>query len=176
MAETSKERIDRELLELLNELRVALPGVQVLFAFLLTVPFTQRWTTVTTFQRDVYFITLLCSALSSALLIAPSAQHRLLFRQREKEKLLFVANWLTLVGLGFLALAIIGVVLLITDVLFDATMTAVVTIASAVPFLVWWYAYPFARRLRAPSGDADEEGEDEDEAPAEGGDLRARVG
>ena len=144
--ETGKERVDRELIELLNELRVALPGVQVLFAFLLTVPFTQRWTTVTTFQRDVYFVTLLCTALSSALLIAPSAQHRLLFRQREKEKLLQIANWLTIVGLGFLALAIIGVVLLITDVLFGAAMTLVVTVASALPFLVWWYAYPLARR------------------------------
>jgi hypothetical protein len=144
--ETGKERVDRELLELLNELRVALPGVQVLFAFLLTVPFTQRWTTVTTFQRDVYFVTLLCTALSSALLIAPSAQHRLLFRQHEKEKLLQVGNWLTVVGLGVLALAIVGVVLLITDVLFDTTMTWVVTLASALPFLLWWYAYPLARR------------------------------
>jgi hypothetical protein len=144
--ETGKERVDRELIELLGELRVALPGVQVLFAFLLTVPFAARWTTVTTFQRDVYFVTLLSTALSSALLIAPTAQHRLLFRQREKEKLLYVANWLTIAGLGFLALAIVGVILLITDVLFGATMTLVVTVASALPFLLWWYAYPLARR------------------------------
>jgi hypothetical protein len=149
--ESGKERVDRELLELLNELRVALPGVQVLFAFLLTVPFAARWTTVTTFQRDVYFVTLLLTALSSALLIAPSAQHRLLFRQREKEKLLISANRLTMFGLAFLALAIIGVVLLITDVLFGATMTLVVTIASALPFLIWWYAYPLARRRAAAS-------------------------
>jgi hypothetical protein len=149
--ETGKERVDRELIELLGELRVALPGVQVLFAFLLTVPFAARWTTVTTFQRDVYFVTLLCTALSSALLIAPTAQHRLLFRQREKEKLLFVANWLTIVGLGFLALAIVGVILLITDVLFGATMTLVVTLASALPFLAWWYAYPLARRRSVAS-------------------------
>ena len=152
MAESEKERIDRELIELLNELRVALPGVQVLFAFLLTVPFTQRWTTVTTFQRDVYFATLLCTAFSSALLIAPSAQHRLLFRQQEKGKILLVANWLTIVGLGFLALAIIGVVLLITDVLFGATFTLVVTIVAAIPFVVWWYLYPLGRRLRGSGG------------------------
>jgi hypothetical protein len=149
--ETGKERVDRELIELLNELRVALPGVQVLFAFLLTVPFAARWTTVTTFQRDVYFVTLLCTALSSALLIAPSAQHRLLFRQREKEKMLQVANWLAIVGLGFLALAIVGVVLLITDVLFGATMTLVVTLATALPFLLGWYAYPLGRRRSAAS-------------------------
>jgi len=148
-AETGKERIDRELLELLNELRVALPGVQVLFAFLLTVPFAARWTTVTTFQRDVYFVTLLCTALSSALLIAPSAQHRLLFRQREKEKMLVVANRLTIAGLGVLALAIVGVVLLITDVLFGTTMTWIVTVATAIPFALWWYAYPLERRLRS---------------------------
>jgi hypothetical protein len=146
--ESDKQRVDRELIELLNELRVALPGVQVLFAFLLTVPFTPRWTTVTTFQRDVYFATLLCTAVSSALLIAPSAQHRLLFRQREKERLLFLANWLAIGGLAFLALAIVGVVLLITDVLFGTTMTVVVTVASAVPFLLWWYAYPIGRRLQ----------------------------
>jgi hypothetical protein len=148
-AETGKERVDRELLELLNELRVALPGVQVLFAFLLTVPFAARWTTVTTFQRDVYFVTLLCTALSSALLIAPSAQHRLLFRQREKEKMLVVANRLTIAGLGVLALAIVGVVLLITDVLFGTTMTWIVTVATAIPFALWWYAYPLERRLRS---------------------------
>jgi hypothetical protein len=148
-AETGKERIDRELIELLNELRVALPGVQVLFAFLLTVPFAARWTTVTTFQRDIYFVTLLCTALSSALLIAPSAQHRLLFRQREKEKMLIVANRLTIAGLGVLALAIVGVVLLITDVLFGTTMTVIVTVATAIPFLLGWYAYPLGRRLRS---------------------------
>jgi hypothetical protein len=155
--ESKKERIDRELLELLNELRVALPGVQVLFAFLLTVPFAQRWTSVTTFQRDTYFVTLLCTALSSALLIAPTAQHRLLFRQREKEKLLFTANWLSLVGLFFLALAIIGVVLLITDVLFGPTMTLAVTIATAIPFLMAWYAYPLTRRL-ASEGESESSG------------------
>ena len=147
--ESDKERIDRELIELLNELRVALPGVQVLFAFLLTVPFTQRFAQVTTFQRDLYFVTLLCTAVSSALLIAPSAQHRLLFRQREKHRLLVVSNWLTIAGLAFLALAILGVVMLITDVLFGARTVLVVTIATAIPFLLTWYAYPLTRRLRS---------------------------
>lgn len=149
--ETDKERVDRELLELLQELRVALPGVQVLFAFLLTVPFTQRFAQVTTFQRDVYFATLLFTAISSALLIAPSAQHRLLFRQREKKQLLVTANWLTIAGLVFLALAIIGVVMLITDVLFGTTAVVVVTVGIALPFVLAWYVYPIVRRAKANS-------------------------
>src|SRR5437764_5244862 len=90
--ETRHERIDRELIELLNELRVALPGVQVLFAFLLTVPFTQRFGHTTAIERDIYFVTLILAALSCVLLIAPSSQHRLLFRKRDKEALLLRSN------------------------------------------------------------------------------------
>ena len=86
--ESTSERIDRELIELLNELRVALPGVQVLFAFLLAVPFAQRFGTVTSFQRGLFFAVLMCTAVSSILLIAPSAYHRLHFRQHNKEELL----------------------------------------------------------------------------------------
>jgi hypothetical protein len=149
--EDSKERIDRELIELLNELRVALPGIQVLFAFLLTVPFTQRFAKVTTFQRDVYYATLICSALASALLIAPSAQHRLLFRQREKERLLFLSNKLTIAGLAFLALAIVGVVLLITDLLFGTTAVIAASAGTFVVFALFWYAIPLVRRARASS-------------------------
>src|SRR6059058_4200036 len=90
--ESRHERVNRELIELLNELRVALPGVQVLFAFLLTVPFTQRFGKTTEIERDIYFVTLILAALSSVLLIAPSSQHRLLFRKRDKERLLLRAN------------------------------------------------------------------------------------
>jgi O-antigen/teichoic acid export membrane protein len=144
--EDEKQRIDRELIELLNELRVAIPGIQVLFAFLLTVPFTVKFPTVTTFQRDVYFTTLLCSALASVFLIAPSAQHRLLFRQRDKARLLQRSNVLSIVGLVFLALAIIGVVLLITDLLFSTTAVIVVSAAIALLFAVFWFAQPLERR------------------------------
>ena len=146
--EDEKERIDRELIELLNELRVALPGVQVLFAFLLTVPFTQRFERVTEFQRDVYFGTLLCSALATALLIAPSAYHRILFRQGDKEAVLRISNVLTIAGLGTLAVAMTGVVLLITDVLFGDVTTVVVTVAVAAVFAELWYALPLTRRRR----------------------------
>ena len=96
--ESKEERLDRELIELLNELRVALPGVQVLFAFLLGVPFTQRFGEVTDLQKDVYFLTFLCAAVATALLIAPSAYHRLDWRRGDKEHLLVVSNRLAIVG------------------------------------------------------------------------------
>ena len=96
--ESEKERIDRELIELLNELRVALPGVQVLFAFLLAVPFAQGWTSTTEFQKDLFFAVLCCTAISAAFLIAPSAWHRIHFRQQEKEHLLLTSNKLAIVG------------------------------------------------------------------------------
>src|SRR5687767_1325579 len=117
-------RLDRELIELLNELRVALPGVQVLFAFLLTVPFTQRFTTLTTTQEKIYYATLLCTTASTILLIAPSAHHRINFRQQDKAYIVFLANRMTIAGLGLLALAMSGVVFLITDVLYGSTATA----------------------------------------------------
>src|SRR5687768_15333878 len=117
--ESHKERVDRELLELLNELRVALPGVQFLFAFLLVVPFQQRGADLTEFQRDVYFITLLAAAIATGLLIAPAAQHRVLFRQQDKEALLRRSNKSAFAGLVVLAIAIVAAVLLVTDVVFD---------------------------------------------------------
>jgi Family of unknown function (DUF6328) len=144
--ESNKERIDRELIELLNELRVALPGVQVLFAFLLVVPFQQRFSTVTSFQKTTYFVTLLLAAASCAFLIAPSAHHRILFRAREKEHLLRTANALAIAGIGFLAAAIVGVLTLITDYLYGTTTTIIVTAMSAAVFAALWYALPLRRR------------------------------
>ena len=144
--EDDKERIDRELIELLNELRVAIPGIQILFAFLLTVPFAFGFGEITTFQRDVYFVALLCAALASALLIAPSAQHRILFRQRDKAQLLQRANVLAIAGLTFLALAITAVILLITDVLFSTAAVIVVSVAVALVFAGLWYVQPLMRR------------------------------
>ena len=146
--ETEKERLDRNLLELLNELRVALPGVQVLFAFLLTVPFTQRFTTLTETQETVYYITLLATTASAVLLIAPSAHHRINFRQQDKHYIVFLANRLTIVGLAFLAGAMSGVVWLITDLLYGSTATAVASAATALAFLLLWYVIPVVRRVR----------------------------
>jgi hypothetical protein len=147
--ESEKERLDRNLIELLNELRVALPGVQVLFAFLLTVPFTQRFTTLTSTQEEVYYATLLLTTASAILLIAPSAHHRINFRQQDKAYIIFLANKLTIVGLGFLALAMSGVVFLITDLLYGSTATAVATASALLAFATLWYAVPIWRRLRS---------------------------
>jgi Family of unknown function (DUF6328) len=145
--ETEGERLDRNLGELLQELRVALPGVQVLFAFLLAVPFQQNFTKITEFQKDVYFATLLLTALSAALLISPSAYHRLTFRMQQKDHLVFLANRFTIAGLACLALAMTGAIVLITDVLFGTTATIVTGVASIAVFLLFWYALPLKRRL-----------------------------
>ncbi len=146
--ETEEERLDRNLIELLNELRVALPGVQVLFAFLLTVPFTQRFATLNAGQEKVYYATLVCTALATAFLIAPSAHHRIVFRQQDKAYIVFLANRLMIIGLGLLALAMSGVVLLITDVLFGTTATVVATGITVGTFAILWYAIPLWRRMR----------------------------
>ncbi len=146
--ESKEEQLDRELIELLNELRVALPGVQVLFAFLLGVPFTQRFGEVTELQKDVYFLTFLCTATATGLLIAPSAYHRLDWRRGDKEHLLVVSNRLAISGTVFLALAISGAVFVVTDILFDETSAAVFAAVTAA-FLGWfWYGLPLLRRLR----------------------------
>jgi hypothetical protein len=144
--ESRKERIDRELLELLNELRVALPGVQFLFAFLLVVPFQDRGGDLTDFQRDVYFVTLLAAAIATGLLIAPAAQHRVLFRQRDKENLLRRSHRSAFVGLIVLAIAICSAVLLVTDVLFDLTQAWVTAGIVAALLAWWWIAVPFWQR------------------------------
>jgi hypothetical protein len=146
--ESEKERLDRNLIELLNELRVALPGVQVLFAFLLTVPFTQRFATLTDSQEKVYYTTLLLTTAATVLLIAPSAHHRINFRQQDKEYIVFLANRLTIAGLGFLALSMTGVVFLITDLLYGSTATAVATGITAFAFAMLWYVVPLWRRMR----------------------------
>jgi hypothetical protein len=149
--ESEKERLDRNLIELLTELRVALPGVQVLFAFLLTVPFTQRFSTLTSGQETVYYATLVSTAISTALLIAPSAHHRINFRQQEKHYIVFLANRLTIAGLGFLALAMAGVMLLITDILYGTTATVVAVTTTLLVFAVLWYGIPIVRRMRRGS-------------------------
>jgi hypothetical protein len=146
--EDQSERIDRELIELLNELRVALPGVQVLFAFLLTVPFSQGFAQTTQFQRDLLFAVLVSTAISAALLIAPSAWHRLRFRQQDKELILSVSNRMAIVGLGFLAIAMVGAVMLIANYAFSETLTVVAGIVAFLIFGGLWYALPLARRAK----------------------------
>ncbi|NLT06262.1 MAG: hypothetical protein GXY03_08115 [Solirubrobacterales bacterium] len=146
--ETPAERSDRHLHDLLGELRVGLPGVQVLFAFLLVVPFNARFDEVTPFQEKVYLATLVCTALASALLIAPSMQHRIEFRQGDKEHVVAVATRLTIAGLTLLALGMIGVVVLVCDFLFGAATTIVVAGLIAAVFAWAWYITPIARLRR----------------------------
>jgi hypothetical protein len=145
--EDHSERINRELIELLNELRVALPGVQVLFAFLLTVPFSQGFVQTTSFQRDLFFGVLVATAISAALLIAPSAWHRIRFRQRDKEQLVSISNRLAIAGLGFLAVAMVGAVMLISDYVFSETLTVVSGIVAASLFGGLWYVIPIGRSV-----------------------------
>lgn len=146
--ETGKERLDRELIELLNELRVALPGVQVLFAFLLAVPFAQRFAEVTSFQRDVYFAALVLALLATALLIAPTMVHRLNFRAGDKEAVVMIANRLVIVGTAVLALAMVSVTVLISDVLFDRAATIIVGVLCGIGFVLLWVVLPLSRWVR----------------------------
>ena len=144
--ETHKERINRELIELLNEIRVALPGVQFLFAFLLIVPFQQTAAKITDFQRDVYFVALVSAAVATALLIAPAAQHRLLFRQKEKEALLHRSSRSAFAGTLVLAVAVVAALLLVVDVFFSRPLAWATAGGVAALLLWWWVAVPLWQR------------------------------
>jgi Family of unknown function (DUF6328) len=150
--ESTKERLDRELNELLQELRVALPGVQVLFAFLLTVPFSQGFTRMTDLQRDVYFGTLLATAVASILFISPTSYHRLRWRQYDKEQMLVTSTKLSIAGIVALALAVAGAVFLIGDFMFGIAAAGVFT-ALVAGCLVWfWFGLPLMRRAQSGNG------------------------
>jgi cation transport ATPase len=147
-SEEEQERLNRQMTELLNELRVAMPGVQVLFGFLLAVPFQQRFQEVNGFQRDVYFVTLLASATATAFLIAPSAYHRIAFQTGDKPRIIRVGTVQFVCGLVALAIAMNGAVLLVTDVLFQAT-TVVVTLVITGSLFAWlWFGIGLWRRMR----------------------------
>jgi hypothetical protein len=148
MAEDHEQRINRELSELLNELRVALPGVQVLFGFLLTTPFQVGFSRITAFDRDVYFATLLSTAAATVLLVAPAAQHRLLFRQRNKELMLLRFNRYAIVGLVCLGASLCGATLLVTSILFTVPSAVATGAAVAVGIAFLWLARPLLVRAR----------------------------
>ena len=140
--EGPKERVDRELIELLNELRVALPGVQVLFAFLLVVPFSQRFDALSASDRRVYFAAVLGSAAASAFLIAPSAHHRLRFRSGAKERMLKIANALAIAGMVALAFSMGCVVYVISTVIHSAATAAVITGVVTAGIVALWFVLP----------------------------------
>jgi hypothetical protein len=146
-SETADERADRNLADLLQELRVAALGVQVLFGFLLALPFTARFNRLSGGQRDLYLATLLMAALATALLCAPVAYHRMVFRLHEKERLVQVANVFALVGLAVVGIAISSAVALVTSVVAPSA-AAVLGAATLVTFGGLWFAFPSVHRRR----------------------------
>src|SRR3954470_4223069 len=149
--ETEKERLDRNLNELLGELRVAPPGAQVLFAFPLAVPFQQRFAQATEFEKGVYFVTVVATALAAAFLIAPSSMHRIEFRADDKRHVVFTANRFAIIGFAVLGVAMTSAVLLVTHFLYNDTLAAVTTTVTGVLYFMLWFALPLAR-LRKVNG------------------------
>jgi hypothetical protein len=145
MSRDEAEKRDRQMIELLNELRVALPGVQILFAFLLTVPFAQGFQRVTPTQKTLFYAALLATAVSTVFLIAPSATHRLRFHKSDRAYLIETANQYLIVGLVFLAIAIVLALVMITDVLYTGAAVFAFPVAIALLLLGLWFARPLIR-------------------------------
>jgi hypothetical protein len=146
--ETRKQRVDRELNELLSELRVALPGVQMLFAFLLTVPFYARFEKLDPTERGAFFATFISTTIAAVFMIAPSSNHRISFRAQDKELLLFRANRFAIIGLAFLALSICGVLFFISGMVLGPDTAPYAAGATAVLIGLTWYLAPLVRKLR----------------------------
>jgi uncharacterized protein DUF6328 len=144
--ETEAERDDRNLIELLQELRVAGLGVQVLFGFLLAIPFTTKFADLNHAQRGLYVASLLLAAISTALLLAPVAYHRLVFRQHQKEQLIKDANILAILGLAAVGLAISASVLLVVSYVAPGFIVTIVTVFTVCLFAVLWFVLPLVRR------------------------------
>jgi hypothetical protein len=159
--ETAKQRWDRNFTDLLQELRVAQTGVQILFAFLLTLPFSNGFPDTTAFQKDVYVVALLSAAAAAAMIIAPVAFHRALFRQGRKPELVHYAHRMATGGLACTLVAMVASVLLITDYLLNVWASVILTTIAAGWFLTFWAAIPF---LRHNWIDEDAEAEDEESA------------
>ena len=147
-SEDEQKRLDRELIELLNELRVALPGVQVLFAFMLVVPFSQGFSSLSSVERWIYFAAFITSALAAALLIAPSSYHRIRFRQGDKEKMIALANRFLVWGLALVAVSMSLSVGLISEFVFSTTMALVAGIGVGAALAWFWFGLPLSRRAK----------------------------
>jgi O-antigen/teichoic acid export membrane protein len=150
VSESEDQRLNRNLDQVLQELRLVLPGVQVLFAFLLAVPFSSRFADVDGFERDIYFAALLLSAVAVALLMAPSMQHRILFRHEQKPYLVSVASVMTIAGMTALALAIVLSLVLVAHFLFGSAAAWLAGGLSFAAFAVLWYVLPIQRRVKHP--------------------------
>ena len=155
--ESKKERLNRELMELLQELRVVIPGVQVLLAFLLTAPFQQRFAQLPGSLRNAFFASIACATLATAFLIAPSAHHRLRWRSRDKERLLRIGNQLAIVGTLFLAAAIVLALYVVTNILFTTDLALLTAGAAVLVFAGIWYVLPMVGRSASSDEVAPEE-------------------
>jgi hypothetical protein len=144
--ETPDEQLDRNTIELLNELRVAGTGIQVMFGFLLVVPFNAGWSKTTSFERTVYFVTLGLVAVAAFLLMAPPVQHRLLFRHHEKGFLIATANRLAIAGMAFLALGFTGILVLVSDYVVGGIAPIIAGVLTLALTGGLWFALPLARR------------------------------
>jgi Family of unknown function (DUF6328) len=144
--ETAKQRWDRNFADLLQELRVAQAGVQILFAFLLTLPFSNGFPRTTAFQKNVYVVALLSAAFSAALIISPVAFHRALFRQGRKPELVRYAHRMAKGGLAFMLVSMIASVGLITDYLLRGWVAVTVTVVTAAWLLTFWSVIPWYRK------------------------------
>ncbi|MCM0678966.1 DUF6328 family protein [Micromonospora phytophila] len=164
--ETEKQRWQRNFADLLQELRVAQTGVQILFAFLLTLPFSNGFTRTSGFQKDVYIVSLLSAAAATAMIISPVAFHRALFRQGRKPELVRFAHRMASGGLAFMLISMVSAVLLITDFVLDRPIAFLLSALTALWFLTFWVFLPMARR----SWGEDDVNEEEDEPRAPSGD------
>jgi Family of unknown function (DUF6328) len=148
--EDAAARLDRNYGELLQELRVAQTGVQVLFAFLLGIAFQQRFATLEWYQRGFYLVTLVSAAIAAVLLIAPAAIHRMLFRRRLKDELVELTSRLAATGLAFLALAVSSALFFVLDVVINLIAAVAVVAPLVAMLIVIWYVVPFVVRRRRP--------------------------
>jgi glucose dehydrogenase len=165
--ESTGERLDRELMELLQGIRVVMPGVQVLLAFLLTVPFQQRFAQLPGSLRNAFFAAIACATLATVLLIAPSTHHRLLFRAREKEWLLRVGNQMALWGTVLLGASIVLALYVVTNVLFTSEQALLTTAVAIVVFAGLWYVLPLTRRSSSTSSSDERAAEEEADEQAQ---------
>lgn len=144
--ESQPERLDRNTVELLNELRIAGTGIQVMFAFLLILPFNMGWKRVDSFERTVYFVTLLVVALAAFLLMAPPIHHRLLFRHGEKPFLIRIGNYMAIAGMMCLGVGFIGILILLSDFVVGGAAPVVVGVLAAAAIAGLWFVVPLVRR------------------------------
>jgi hypothetical protein len=150
-----KERLNRKLIELLNELRIVIPGVQVLFAFLLILPFNSGFAETDDLDRAVYAVSLGCAAVASALLIGPAAYHRHRFRRleeeeaSEKKEMIITQDHLAAGGILFLAVAMAGSVFMVFGFLFGTAIATIVAGSLVLTYAWFWYALPVSRRIRS---------------------------